>query len=57
MNTAYLIHYLRIIDQDLIYLNKAMPETLQSDLYKELLQSIKDNLTEVREIIEEDEGE
>lgn len=48
---------LRLLNQELFYLNKTIPESAQSEMYKELLKSIKDKLQSIAEIVKEIEVE
>ena len=48
---------LRLLNQELFYLNQAVPELVQSEMYKELLRSIKDKIQRIAETVKEIETE
>jgi len=54
---AKLLLDLRLVNQELFYLNQAVPEPVQSEMYKELLKSIKDKIQRIAETIREIETE
>jgi hypothetical protein len=48
---------LRLLRQELMYLDKTIPETLKNEMYKELLKSIKDKCDSMSETIKNIEVE
>jgi hypothetical protein len=48
---------LRLLNQELFYLNQAVPVSVQSEMYKELLKSIKDKIQRIAETVKEIETE
>ncbi len=57
LTKAKLLLDLRLINQELFYLNQTVPEPVQNEMYKELLKSIKDKIQRIAETIREIETE